>query len=174
MNERITIQHKGHEVRGTIVHRSIRGITVRINQPYAGLKNGLSIPYFAYFGDRDPSYLEEKGDRTARRLLGELYDAGQSIEEHRSELKSAYQQYEKEREEYLAIIGINHFEKKTLRRKFKNDQLTQKQYQRKLKPLQEENKEAKLAIHKLYDKYFDEIIEGNPYRKTVLNHIRNL
>lgn len=85
MPESISIEIDGVRVEGEILYRSRADIEVRIVAPYRDITTGMHIPYFAMVNP-DLDYRKPHGDRTAARLLEELYRFGKHIEDNREQL----------------------------------------------------------------------------------------
>ncbi len=179
MSEKIEFSYNGVRVRGDIYRQSERDISVEITDPYQKLTNGLHIPYFAFFGDQSRKTFADDNHRekTGRGLLKQLYDIGRSIEANDVELREEYEKYKQDRQRLRLLIVLNKLIQRRLRKQFKKGELSQKEYQSKLKESRDEVKHLRFRVSKLFEVYFDDFFDvtvGVGTRDDVVRKIQDL
>jgi hypothetical protein len=137
--ERFQIQVDGQTVVGEITHRANRDIAVRIVKPYQYLSSSCHIPLFALSMGRI-TFIGERGDDTARRLLRECYRLGQFLEANLQQLIDAWAEHqevaEKTRPEKVDPADFM-AKKKALKSAMNSGEITSIEYQRALAELKD-------------------------------------
>jgi hypothetical protein len=89
VGERVSVTVEGREIDGEVVHRSVRGVQVRIEEPYI-LTRSVSRPIFlmGIIERYRPSLdlMAEYGDRTIDQFLIDLDTLARFIEQNRDAL----------------------------------------------------------------------------------------
>ena len=157
MPESIFIEIDDARVEGEILHRSRADIEVRIVAPYRGIATGMHIPYFA-MANPDNDYRKPHGDRTAARLLEDLYRFGKHVEDNReqlsvrlAELDAAIENLDPNRfppeGAFLAI-------RRGLRAQMRNGSIDSKEYQRRLGRARKRARDRSTEIRRLESDFF--------------------
>ena len=127
---------------GEIVHLIPRSIDVGITEPYSGVTQSLSIPFFACWNPRvryfqSAGLITEHGIETAEWLLCELGRNCDLVSVHRAELAATHLRLAGEAA--AKFSGIDHAEhcrrRAQLRDQFKSGRIKDKEYQRSLRLL---------------------------------------
>jgi hypothetical protein len=176
MNTKVKLTIDGQEVEGEITHRSAINIDVKITQPYQDVSTGLHIPYAAR---PYKSFATELGDKIAKDLLKEIYHICTFITTNLDSLTGPYLQVKK-RIKYLEAESVSErvFKSKRLqlRKLFRNGQIDNIEYQKRLTPFSKEYKKLKLKIYPLWSRFIEEhfpMVVTADIRNDVLRILEN-
>lgn len=92
----VVVNAANAEIRGEITHLIPRSINVTIMEPWSGVEQGLSIPYFGCWGRPPELYFQhhgiitEHGVRTAESLLSQLGHGCGLFQTHRTALAAQF------------------------------------------------------------------------------------
>ena len=158
MCETVSIEVDGIRIEGAILHRSRADIVVRIVSPYQGVTTGLHIPYFA-LADPARDYRGPHGNRTAARLLDDLYRLCTHIEKNKERLKTRVAQMDiaianLDRERFLAEDAFRGI-RRDLRTQLRRGQIDNKVYQQRHVEAKKRTRERHRETHRLEQDFFE-------------------
>lgn len=157
MCESVSIEVDGTQVEGAILHRSRADIVVRIVSPYQGVTTGLHIPYFGLANPAN-DFRGPHGDRTAVRLLDDLYRICAHVENNKEVLKTQAAEMDRAIENldcdrFLPESAFREI-RRELRSQLRGGHIDSNSYQRRLSQAKKRLREREREIWRLEEDFF--------------------
>lgn len=168
-NDEFIITCKGKTIKGKFTYLKINEFAIRLSEPESELCAGSGhVPVLALAHNRflDGDKLTDYGFQYATRLLIGLYSDHLFLEQNKEDFEDCTAELSpflmRYKEKMESIINKVAAEKREFKKKFKSNEINEKEYTRKLRDLQNEKFEAETNYHdklrmkrnELIDKYF--------------------
>ena len=145
------------EVEGKIINRTKWDIAIEIIKPFQNLSSGSHIPTF---GRRPGHSFEGKyGDESIAGILEGLYILGKYLDDNLEDLKEKVIVYNTDLDKILTeMLSEEKFNKKKceLKKKLKNGNIDNLDYQRSLAPLRKETKKCDMELFLKKESFFED------------------